>query len=132
MRPGDQLVLVEHDREFVNRLRERFAEEPPFCQAADRVTLHHAGIEELAEDQTYDVIVSGLPLNNFSVQLVHDIVTKLRRLLSPDGTLSFFEYIAIRRVKAMVSGRASASGCAVSGPRSTSCWAKPKSAATAC
>jgi phosphatidylethanolamine/phosphatidyl-N-methylethanolamine N-methyltransferase len=105
MRPDDQLVLVERNGQFVSRLRERLADEPLFRQAADRVAIHHAGVEELAEDQTYDVIVSGLPLNNFSVELVREILAKLRRLLAPDGTLSFFEYIAIRRMKALVSGR---------------------------
>jgi len=106
MRPDDRLLLVERNEQFVECLRKRLADEPLFHQAADRVTLHHAGIEELAEDQAYDVIVSGLPLNNFSVELVRQILTKLRRLLAPGGTLSFFEYIAIRRVKSLVSGRA--------------------------
>ena len=52
------------------------------------------------------MIVSGLPLNNFSVELVERLLTKLRRLLAPSGTLSFFEYVAIRRVKAAVSRQA--------------------------
>ena len=42
------------------------------------------------------MIVSGLPLNNFPVSLVEKLVDKLRQLLKPGGTLSFFEYVAIR------------------------------------
>jgi len=106
MRPDDRLVLVERNEQFVARLRERLTEDPLFRRTADRITIQHAGIEELAENQTYDVIVSGLPLNNFSVEFVGQILAKLQRLLAPGGTLSFFEYIAIRRVKALVSGRA--------------------------
>jgi phosphatidylethanolamine/phosphatidyl-N-methylethanolamine N-methyltransferase len=106
MRPDDRLALVERNEQFVARLRERLVKEPLFHQAADRVAVHHSGVEELAEDRTYDVIVSGLPLNNFSVEMVNQILAKLQRLLAPSGTLSFFEYIAIRRVKSLVSGRA--------------------------
>ncbi len=106
MRPDDRLTLVEHNGEFVARLRERFDRESLFQQVADRVTIHHAGVEELPEDEPYDVVVSGLPLNNFSVEFVEQVLAKLERLMAPGGTLSFFEYIAIRRAKALVSGRA--------------------------
>jgi phospholipid N-methyltransferase len=51
------------------------------------------------------VIVSGLPLNNFPVELVTKLLAKLQQLLAPGGTLSFFEYVAIRRVKTMLSNR---------------------------
>jgi phospholipid N-methyltransferase len=65
--------------------------------------LLHAAVEELAEDEPFDLIVSGLPLNNFAVDVVQQIFEKLRRLLTADGILSFFEYVAIRRVKSLVS-----------------------------
>ena len=55
---------------------------------------------------TYDVIVSGLPLNNFAVDEVRRILDGLAKLAQPGGTLSFFEYIAMRRMKAIVSGPA--------------------------
>ena len=38
-----------------------------------------------------------LPLNNFSVELVDTLLTKIQKLLAPGGMLSFFEYVAIRR-----------------------------------
>jgi phospholipid N-methyltransferase len=106
MRPGDRLDLVERNEEFVARLRERLISDESLRTAADRITLHHAGVEELPEDRPYDVIVSGLPLNNFPLSLVEQLVGKLSRLLAPGGTLSFFEYIAIRKMKATLSPRA--------------------------
>ena len=105
LRPDDRLVLVERNEEFVNRLRARLADDPSTNGAADRITLLHAGVEELADQEPFDVIISGLPLNNFSVELVEQLLDKMRQLLAPQGTLSFFEYVAIRRAKAMVSGR---------------------------
>jgi phospholipid N-methyltransferase len=66
----------------------------------------HQPVQELPLEPTYDVIISGLPLNNFSVELVEQILGALRRLLQPGGTLSFFEYIAIRPLRAIFAGRA--------------------------
>ena len=106
LRPGDRLDLVERNDEFVARLRDRLASDPSLVPNAERIVLHHAGVEELPEDPPYDVIVSGLPLNNFPVSLVEQLLDKLGRLLGPGGTLSFFEYVAIRRVKAALSSRA--------------------------
>jgi phospholipid N-methyltransferase len=106
MRRDDRLTLVERNEHFVKRLRERIAADPSLNGAAERLAIVHASVEELPEDEPYDVIVSGLPLNNFTAELVEQILGKMRRLLAPGGTLSFFEYVAIRRFKAAVSRRA--------------------------
>ena len=106
MRAGDRLDLVERNDEFVARLRERLQNDDTLRPYAERITLLHAGVEELPEDRPYDVIVSGLPLNNFSVAFVEQLIGKLSRLLAPSGTLSFFEYVAVRRVKAALSRQA--------------------------
>jgi phospholipid N-methyltransferase len=105
LRPGDQLALVERNDQFVAHLRERIATAEPFRSAADRISLLHAAVEDLPEDTKYDLIISGLPLNNFAVQSVSQILTKMRELLAPGGTLSFFEYVGVRRVKSLVSSR---------------------------
>jgi phosphatidylserine decarboxylase len=106
MRPDDRLVLVERNEQFAARLRARLAEEWQTGQPADRILLIHGGVEELAEDQAFDLIISGLPLNNFSVEVVEQMLAKFRRLLVPGGTLSFFEYVAVRRAKSLFSRRA--------------------------
>ena len=66
----------------------------------------HCPIENLPAETTYDVIVSGLPMNNFAVAEVEHILGILRRLAGPGATVSFFEYMGIRRLKAAISGRA--------------------------
>jgi phospholipid N-methyltransferase len=105
MRPGDCLDLVERNDQFVAHLRERIATAEPFRSAADRIAIMHIAVEDLPDDRQYDLIISGLPLNNFSVESVRGIMNKLRGLLAAGGTLSFFEYVAVRRAKALVSGR---------------------------
>ena len=104
--PEDQLDLVELNDSFVEQLRHRFQSDPAFQAVADRARVLHCPVEELATDDAYDLIISSLPLNNFSVGEVERILAALTGLLKAGGTLSFFEYIAIRRVRALVSGRA--------------------------
>ena len=102
----DQLDLVELNASFVECLNERFRSDPEFQPTAARSRVLHCPVEELPADAKYDVIVSGLPLNNFAVAEVEHLLGVLRRLAAPEATLSFFEYMAIRRMKATVSGRA--------------------------
>ena len=101
--PNDHLDLVELNPSFVECLRERFRTDPAFQPVADRAQVWHSPVEGLPANATYHVIVSGLPLNNFAVDEVAHILDVLRRLAEPGGTLSFFEYIGIRRVKALVT-----------------------------
>jgi phosphatidylethanolamine/phosphatidyl-N-methylethanolamine N-methyltransferase len=105
MRDADLLDLVELNHTFVQQLRCRFDVEPAFRAVADRSRVLHCPIEELPQDRAYHVIVSGLPLNNFSAATVEQILAALMNLLAPGGMLSFFEYIAVRPARALVSGR---------------------------
>ncbi len=104
LRPDDRLDLVELNPQFVDRLKERFASEPAFQAVAGQKRILHQSVESLSPDEPYDLIVSGLPLNNFSVEDVRSILAVLVRLLPPAGMLSFFQYIAIRPARALVSG----------------------------
>ncbi len=104
--PQDEFDLVELNAQFVDRLRERFASEAAFQRVAPRANVVHRPVEELPQDRPYDLIISGLPLNNFAVADVERILDVLTRLLRPGGTLSFFEYIAIRPARSLVSGPA--------------------------
>ena len=98
--PDDRLDLVELNESFVARLRTCLATRTPSfgwwptacgCCTADGI---------LPAEQGYHLIVSGLPLNNFAVAEVQQILAVMAGLLEPGGTLSFFEYIALRRLKA--------------------------------
>jgi phosphatidylethanolamine/phosphatidyl-N-methylethanolamine N-methyltransferase len=104
--PEDRFDLVELNDRFVERLRHRFDSEPAFQAVADRSRVLHCPVEDLPAEKNYDVIVSGLPLNNFSVESVQRILGAFGGLLKPGGTISFFEYIAIRKARSLVSNRA--------------------------
>lgn len=101
--PADALVLVEFNSAFVDVLNGRLAGDPHFKPAAGRVRVLHGKVEDVAEAGAYDLIVSGLPLNNFSRQDVAQILGTFGRLLRPGGIVSFFEYAAVRRAKTLLS-----------------------------
>ena len=102
--PRDTLDLVELNDRFVAALRDRLASDEHWKKVAGRVHIHHMPVEQLPADQPYDAIVSGLPLNNFPVAVVRSILDHLQRLAGKDATLSFFEYVGVRRVKSLVAG----------------------------
>ena len=101
----DELVLVETNESFVKQLEERFSTDPAFQKVANRCKIVHQRIEQLPASDRYDVVVSGLPLNNFEPSLVREILDALRLHLADHGTLSFFQYLALRPARALISGR---------------------------
>jgi phospholipid N-methyltransferase len=106
LRPGDQFDIVEINPRFVALLQERFETEPLFRSRRPQVRLIHGPLQEVPGGAVYDFLVSGLPLNNFPVSLVREIFKAYRRLLKPEGILSYFEYVLIRQFKMpFVKGR---------------------------
>jgi phospholipid N-methyltransferase len=103
--PGDRLDLVEVNRHFIDLLQLRFAQEGRFGRYRDQVRLMHTAVEKLTGEGTYDFIISGLPLNNFSVAQVREIYRVYNRLLKPGGTLTYYEYVFIRQLKTPFSDR---------------------------
>ncbi|MDY0169784.1 MAG: methyltransferase domain-containing protein [Thermoguttaceae bacterium] len=106
MHADDRLDLVELNPEFVRWLHEQLRTCPLLAPKADRICVMHSRVEDLPRDAGYDLIISGLPLNCFSVAEVETILQTFAELAQPDAVLSFFEYIGIRKLKGAVAGRA--------------------------
>ena len=94
--PQDRLTLVELNERFVKHLERRFETEPAWQAVASQTEIIHRPVQDVPGRAIYDLVVSGLPLNNFSVELVEQILGTFERLLKPGGTLSFFEYPGVR------------------------------------
>ena len=99
LRPDDRFDIVEINAEFVAHLEKRFDEEPDFRKRRSQSRIMHCPLQEVPGEQVYDFMISGLPLNNFSLDLVEDIYRSYERLLKPDGTLTSFEYVWVRAMK---------------------------------
>ena len=103
--PNDRLDLVELNERFAEILRQRLSEDAGWQKVAARVQVLQLPVEELSLDEKYECMVSGLPLNNFSCEFVRQILDHFHGLAAEGCTLSFFEYVAIRNFKSMVSSR---------------------------
>ena len=103
--PDDRLDAVEINPQFVQHLHRRFREETLFRDRLDQIELIEGAVEQLIGSDVYDFIISGLPLNNFAVSQVRMIFRTFSRLLKPGGTLAYYEYVWVRRLKAPFVGR---------------------------
>jgi phospholipid N-methyltransferase len=97
--PGDRLEAVEINPQFVALLRRRVERDKVLAAHREAITIIEAPVEKLPGEGVYDFIISGLPLNNFSIPQIRAVFIAFRRLLKPDGLLTYFEYPFVRRLK---------------------------------
>lgn len=62
-----------------------------------RVRLLRMPVQRIQAEGQYDFVISGLPLTAFTVEMVNEILDVLRRALKPEGVLSYYEYVGVRR-----------------------------------
>ena len=98
-----QLWMVELNPTFAAHLRTAFKQKPELRAVADRCHIVEGSVQALGREGEFDLVVSGLPLNNFSSDDVRMILDAYAKLLKPSGILSFFQYIFIRPAKMIVS-----------------------------
>jgi phosphatidylethanolamine/phosphatidyl-N-methylethanolamine N-methyltransferase len=103
MGQDDQLWMVELNPTFAAHMRRAFEDKPSFRDAAGRCHLIEGAVQQLGQEAQFDLVISGLPLNNFSSDDVRAILHAYSKLLKPGGLLSFFQYILIRPAKMFVS-----------------------------
>lgn len=72
------------------------------------VMVHCMPIEAFYSDVRYDVVISTLPLANFTPSEVSAIMNRYDELLAHDGTLTYFAYRGTRLVRRLVASRAEA------------------------
>jgi len=99
------LTIYEINPDFVSHLRNRMLSEAPFQTLGKRVNLVEGDILKLEKPQHFDAIVSGLPFNNFTPEEVQRFLDHFKSLLKPGGTLTFFEYWAVRKVQLPFVGK---------------------------
>ena len=94
---GDHLDVVELNPTFCQHLRTHVLGE-----GGSRCALHEGSILDVNLEGDYDSVVCGLPYNAFPTHVSRSILRRLISLIRPGGTLSFFEYAAIRHARRLV------------------------------
>ncbi|MFF7652169.1 class I SAM-dependent methyltransferase [Streptomyces sp. NPDC007983] len=105
---SSRLDIVEANPRFAARLRHLVATHPHLAGPPRQVAVHQTYVEHLGTDQRYDVIVSGLPLTNFTPAQVDRIMARYLEMLHPGGTLTYFAYVGTRGARALTASRAEA------------------------
>ncbi len=101
--PGDTFDLVEINESFGDILKNRFLHDPDYVKAAPASTVHVCPLQDFKAEKPYDIIISGLPFNNFPAPLVEELIEASLKLLAPNGTYSFFEYMFLRPLRKAVT-----------------------------
>ena len=99
----DTLLVVEQNAPFAAHLKARLADDTAFGGLQDRVRILHASVSVLEPVSRFHAIVSSLPFNNFNPEEVAGYLGLFRSLLLPGGEIRFYEYLAIRRLRAAFS-----------------------------
>lgn len=106
LRAGDHFDLVEINQTFCRKLEKDILAGYRARHPNVQVRLHCAPIEEADLAGPYDVIVCGLPFNNFPPRLMRQIFRRMFALLKDNGELLYFEYAGVRAMKSPVSDSA--------------------------
>ena len=110
LRPGDRFDIVEINPEFCQQLEEKTLIDFRAANPEIEVHLHQCPIESADIAGGYDHIVCGLPFNNFEPSLVRSIFRQMLDLLAPGGDLCYFEYAAVRAMKAPLTASSTRKG----------------------
>src|ERR1700722_148815 len=91
MQKGDWIDIVENDPKFCASLRREFSH-------VSNLAVHEKSILDF-EGGNYDILISSLPLNGFKACKVHEILKKYESLVKKGGSLSYFEYLGLEKIK---------------------------------
>ncbi|NBX24526.1 MAG: methyltransferase domain-containing protein, partial [Planctomycetes bacterium] len=104
LRRGDRFDVVEMNPAFCRDLERRLLRGFRHQRSDIEVVLHEAAIQDADLPGEYDLVVCGLPFNNFPPALVRSIFRRMMRLLRDGGELAYFEYAGVRTIKAPLVG----------------------------
>ena len=96
--PADHLDIYEINPSFASHLRQTFVDSPESGDSGPQIGVFEKCVLTLDPEEKYDFIVSGLPFNSLSPGFVSDVLERYRNCLRPGGSLTYFEYLFIRRL----------------------------------
>ncbi|MEE9297129.1 MAG: hypothetical protein V3W34_19485 [Phycisphaerae bacterium] len=103
--PEDELDIFEIQPELVHHLEKQVLSQPQFDRARreGRVKLYGRAVQEIGTDRRYDFVISGLPFTAFDESQLSSVLALLPAIVMPGGIFSYFEYVALRRLRSLGS-----------------------------
>jgi phosphatidylethanolamine/phosphatidyl-N-methylethanolamine N-methyltransferase len=102
--PGGSADIVELNPSFCRQLRSKVVDPWTERQGDRSANVIEGCIEDAALKDSYTTIVCGLPFNSFPPDVAQRILQQLTHLLSPGGTLAFFEYAGFPTLRCLIPG----------------------------
>lgn len=96
---GDHLDICELHPEFMQYLQKMGKTHPSFQNFKGSLAFLQMPAQQIQGENCYDFIVCGLPFNGFPPELVQELLGVLLRLVKPGGEISYFEYVAVRKLR---------------------------------
>lgn len=106
LRPGDALDCYEVNAGFASRLRRRVATDKVFEPIRSGVRVHALPAQAARLDGNAQFIICSVPLNNLAPGVVDAIFGAGVRLLGAQGWFTYFEYVALTKLKRYFAGAA--------------------------
>lgn len=89
--PNDHFDIVEIDKTCCDLMNQSFGGDA-------HVSIHCMSIMDWNPSYTYDFIISTLPLNVFESEFVEQIFLHYKKLLNPNGILTYVEYVGLQNL----------------------------------
>jgi len=111
LRSEDRFTICEINRRFLELLKTNLESNRSYRRHRERITFFEGAIQDLPRSDVfqakYDIIVSSLPFSNFTPEAVSEILSVFDNIISEDGSVSFMEYVAVRKVTSLFASRES-------------------------
>jgi phosphatidylethanolamine/phosphatidyl-N-methylethanolamine N-methyltransferase len=113
MRSEDRFTICEINPRFLALLKKKLESHPNYHQHKDRIRFFQGPVQDLPQSsrdgdgaaEKYDMIVSSLPFSNFTPDTVNEILSLFRTMTAENGTVTFCEYLGMRKLSAVLSSR---------------------------
>ncbi len=103
LKPGDELVLVEIMPNFTRILKRQVEGVwKPYLEGV-KFRLHEGPLQDMEWDDPFDFVVSCLPVLNFPLDDVRNVLRIYSRLVTPGGVLLSLEYALSLEARGLIS-----------------------------
>jgi len=98
----DQLTICEINKDLLDVLKAKLTHTSNYQKHLERIQLVEAPVQDLQQENYFDVIVCSLPFLNFPLPLAEDIFQKLHAVAKPGCKLSYFSYLGGKEFGSLV------------------------------
>lgn len=104
LREGDTLTLCDINADMIAGLKATLEKMPEYHKHKDRIKIICGPVQDLPNDQKFDLIISSVPFLNFDAALTESILSKYHQLSKPKTILKYFQYLALRQISELCPG----------------------------